>query len=210
MDWYEAEVRELIERLTAELVPNPTVVYGSSSVRLWSTLDQDFNAERVVNAGFGGSTLEACDYFFERIVPPLSPAALLVYAGDNDLGDGRSVNQVVTSFRRLAEKVDRTCGTIPFGFLSIKPSPARAHILDRIEQTNDNIRSEIERRPHGFFVPLYDAMLDEGKVRPELFLDDGLHLSSAGYALWTELLSPFHDRIFRPTEPTASNEPPIP
>jgi lysophospholipase L1-like esterase len=213
MQWYEQEVRELTASLAAHAVANPVVVYGSSSIRLWTTMTEDLKDERAVNAGFGGSTLEACAFFFERIVPPLLPASLLVYAGDNDLGDGRSPEHVLASFRRLAAKVDRRCGPIPFGFLSIKPSPARSDILDLIRRANALIRTEIESRPHGFYVPVLDAMLRDGKPRPELFLDDGLHLGPAGYELWTKLLEPFRSKIFatswnRRPQPPPSNTPP--
>jgi lysophospholipase L1-like esterase len=196
MHWYEAEARELIARLAGMPVPDPAVVYGSSSIRLWTTMAEDLKNRRAVNAGFGGSTLEACAYFFERIVPPLAPTSLLLYAGDNDLGDGRSPDHVLESFRQLAAQVDRRCGQIAFGFISIKPSPARGDILDRIRRANELIRAEIERRPHGYYIPLFDAMLRDGKPRPELFLDDGLHLGPAGYELWTQLLEPFRGQIF--------------
>lgn len=196
MQWYEAEVSELVARLAAKRVVRPAVVYGSSSITLWATIAEDLKDERIVNAGFGGSTLEACAHFFEQIVRPLEPAALLVYAGDNDLGDGRSAEHVLASFRQVVAKVDRYCGPIPFGFLSIKPSPSRSAILDRIRRTNELIRTEIENRPQGFYVPLFDAMLHDGKPRPELFLDDGLHLGPPGYALWTGLLEPYRSRIF--------------
>ena len=33
---------------------------------LWDTLAEDFDS-RVLNLGFGGSTLQACDYFFARL-----------------------------------------------------------------------------------------------------------------------------------------------
>jgi lysophospholipase L1-like esterase len=196
MQWYEAEVSDLVASLAARPVANPAVFYGSSSIRLWPSLAGDLGDDRAVNAAFGGSTLAACAHFFERIVPPLRPASLVVYAGDNDLGDGRSPEDVLASFRELAGDVERCCGGIPFGFISIKPSPARVAILERIRRTNELVRAEIERRPHGFFIPVFDAMLREGKPRPELFLDDGLHLGPAGYELWTHLLEPFRRTIF--------------
>jgi lysophospholipase L1-like esterase len=31
---------------------------------------------------------------------------------------------------------------------------------------------------------------DDGKPRPELFLKDGLHMTEAGYAVWTKLILP--------------------
>jgi lysophospholipase L1-like esterase len=196
MQWYEAEVRELIARLAAERVPEPAVFYGSSSIRLWTTLGHDLEAASAVNAGFGGSTLEACAFFFDRIVAPLKPASLIVYAGDNDLGDGRTADEVLEAFRRLAGRVDEICGPIPFAFMSIKPSPARAGLLDAMVRANALVRNEIEQRPNGFYIPIFESMLRGGQPRPELFADDGLHLAPAGYALWTQLLEPFKPQIF--------------
>ncbi len=197
MQWYEAEVRAL-ERASAFRVNGnrPPVFYGSSSIRLWDTLAEDFDP-RVLNLGFGGSTLEACDYFFARLVPPVKPRSLLLYAGDNDLGDGRSVEQVLGWFRSLADKVAAHLGAVPFGFVSVKPSPARFPIIDRIRQLNDKVRREIESRSSGYYVDVFSAMLDEsGNPRTELFLQDGLHLNHDGYRLWSRLLEPYRHRIF--------------
>lgn len=196
MDWYEADVREVEARLEKIDVPCPAVFYGSSSIRLWNTLAEDLAIPNAVNAGFGGSTLEACVYFFDRLIPPLHPGSLVVYAGDNDLGDGRSPKQVLTSFRALALMVERKLGPIPFGFLSIKPSPARLSILDRIRRANELIHAEISNVPCAYWIDVFTAMLDSsGKPRPELFLDDGLHLSRKGYRLWAERLASYRNRI---------------
>jgi lysophospholipase L1-like esterase len=197
MQWYEAEVRAL-ERGCAERVNGnrPPVFYGSSSIRLWDTLAQDFDS-RVLNLGFGGSTLAACDYFFTRLIPPVHPCSLLVYAGDNDLGDGQNVEQVLASFRSLARKVEASLGAIPFGFVSVKPSPARHFIIERIRRFNDLVRDEIESIPQGYFVDIFPAMLDEsGTPRRELFLEDGLHLSREGYKLWSRELNSYRNQIF--------------
>jgi lysophospholipase L1-like esterase len=194
MDWYEAEVAEL-ERVPVNGT-RPPVFYGSSSIRLWETLGEDFDP-RVVKVGFGGSTLEACDYFFGRLIPPLKPRSLLLYAGDNDLGDGRSAEQVLGWFRSLAGKVRKTVGAIPFGFLSVKPSPARAAITDRIQRLNELVREEIELDPAAYYVDIFSAMLDRsGKPRSEYFLEDGLHLNREGYRLWSRSLEPYRNQIF--------------
>ena len=104
----------------------------SSSIRLWSTLAQDFPGERVVNLGFGGSTMEACASFFERLVVPYSPRALVLYAGDNDLGDGKRPEAVEGYYQTLSDKVRRYLGPIPFAYISIKASPARHYLIDSI------------------------------------------------------------------------------
>jgi lysophospholipase L1-like esterase len=197
MEWYEAEVRVLQNACAGSANGNrPPVFYGSSSVRLWDTLAQDFDT-RVLNLGFGGSTLEACDYFFERLIPPVNPCSLLLYAGDNDLGDGRSPEEVLVWFRSLAGKVSIDLGPIPFGFVSVKPSPARFPIIGRIRRLNDLVRKEIESRPSGYYIDVFSAMIDpSGKPRPEFFLADGLHLNRQGYRLWGRLLEPYRNQIF--------------
>jgi lysophospholipase L1-like esterase len=197
VQWYESEVQALERAREGRSNGNrPPAFYGSSSIRLWDTLAEDFDP-RVLNLGFGGSTLEACDYFFARLVPPVNPRSLLLYAGDNDLGDGRSVEQVLGHFRSLANKVAASLDGVPFGFVSVKPSPARYPILDRIRRLNDQVRKEIESGPSGYFVDVFPAMLGQsGKPRAEFFLDDGLHLNREGYRLWGRLLEPYRNRIF--------------
>jgi lysophospholipase L1-like esterase len=197
VQWYEFEVQALENSLKGRVNGNrPPVFYGSSSFRLWDTLAEDFDP-RVLNLAFGGSTLEACDYFFARLVPPVNPRSLLLYAGDNDLADGRSAEQVLAFFRSLADRVAVSLSAIPFGFVSVKPSPARYPIIDKIRCFNELVRKDIESRPAGYYVDIFPAMLDQsGKPRAEFFVDDGLHLNRKGYRLWSRLLEPHRNRIF--------------
>jgi lysophospholipase L1-like esterase len=165
------------------------VFYGSSSVRLWDSLRDDFPDLPVINAGFGGSTLAACAYFAERLVTPLRPRSLLVYAGDNDLGDGRSPLDVLGSFRALTARLDHNLPGLRLGFLSIKPSPARWNLQSAIHEANRLIGEELRTRKEAFFIDLLTPMLGgDGQPRRELYAEDGLHLSAAGYRLWREVV----------------------
>src|ERR1700761_3657151 len=111
MEWYETEVQDLERNLANIRLPDgPAVFDGSSSIRMWTDLAHDLCNNRAVNVGFGGSTLAACVHFFDRLVRPIDPASLVVYAGDNDLGDGRTPEDVLASFRQLAALVERLAG----------------------------------------------------------------------------------------------------
>jgi len=206
MEWYEPEVRALIEGLKQKILPaQPAVFYGSSSIRMWTDLATDLKETRAVNLAFGGSTLAACVHFFERLVPPVHPASLVVYAGDNDLGDGRRPAEVLLSFRTLAGLVQASLPNVPFGFISIKPSSSRVALLASIARTNELIQLEIAKYPCAYYINVFDAMLDAaGRPMPKLFLEDGLHLSRAGYKLWARLLEPYRHRIFTSLLPDAS------
>ncbi|MBC7807465.1 MAG: GDSL family lipase [Akkermansiaceae bacterium] len=208
-EWYEAEVKTLEAKLTTEPVAAGSVVfYGSSSVRLWETLRTDIgpltrHPERgIVNLGFGGSTLAACVHYFDRLpgrIARMSPPvrSLVFYAGENDLGDGRSVDAVFDSFIWLHAMVRDRLPGVPFAFLSIKPSPARAAIMSRIRAVNDKIRERIVERPESLFIDVYGEMLNgNGTPRPELWTEDGIHMSRAGYDLWTQILTRYRVTLF--------------
>lgn len=94
MEWYEEEVKRLEIEISALENKEGLVFYGSSSIRLWETLEADFGEYAPLNIGFGGSTLAACVWFFERIFSSLKPTSLVIYAGENDLGDGREPEEI--------------------------------------------------------------------------------------------------------------------
>ena len=190
MNWYEDEIRWLEKtKKRASAGAPPVVFYGSSSFRLWETLEEDFPGIGAMNLGFGGSTMAACAHFFRRLVPPHRPRSLLLYAGDNDLGDGRSPEQVLASLRDLLRQADTLLGPIPLAFLSIKPSPARQYLQKNIERSNALARHEVLARPAGRFINVYPRMLRaDRRPRVELYADDGLHLSRLGYRVWAEII----------------------
>lgn len=189
MFWYEEEVRHLEKEITKLNHPPGVIFYGSSSIRLWENLDSDFKICNPLNLGFGGSTLEACGYFFKRIIKPLSPKHLVVYAGDNDLGDGKTPAQVHRYFLELCKLIDESFGCLPTTYVSIKPSPARWQINDKIKTTNILIEETIRNKQFMYFVDVYSKMIgDNGLPIKYLYDDDELHLSREGYKLWKQLL----------------------
>lgn len=191
MYWYEEEVRR-IEKLHQRLTYKPEVVfYGSSSLRLWDDIYADFSNLKIVNLGFGGSTLAACTWFFERVMFNYQPKVLIIYAGDNDLGDGRHPEEILIFFQQIMVKAELAFGNIPCFFVSLKPSPARWHMEQQFRYTNNLIESEIIKQNGNWkFVDVFKKMVDKhGQPKTALFADDGLHLGHLGYALWQELIA---------------------
>ena len=192
MNWYEEDVKHL-EVEGSKLTYQPKLIfYGSSTIRLWKTLYEDFKDMQPLNQGFGGSTLAACVWFFDRLIAPYNPEMLVFYAGDNDLGDGRNPEEVFIFFQQFAVDVKKRFGDIPCFFVSLKPSIVRWNLADKFRYTNQLIKTEIETNDSNWhFVNIFDSMIDEtGVPRKEYYDTDGLHLSEKGYAVWKSIILP--------------------
>ena len=167
------------------------VFVGSSSIKNWADVASDFPGVPVLNRGFGGSTLADVVYFMRRIVLPYQPRLVVLYAGDNDMVEGRTPAQVLADYRAFASQLRSALPNARLAFVSIKPSPSRRSYLDRMRDTNRRIRAEIARDSLQAYVDVFTPMLGStGQPRPELFQADSLHMSRAGYLLWRSILTP--------------------
>ncbi|MGZ3755434.1 MAG: GDSL-type esterase/lipase family protein [Mucilaginibacter sp.] len=190
MFWYEDDVKHL-EHIRSIIKTEPeTIFYGSSTIRLWNSIYDDFSTYQPVNLGFGGSTLAACVWFFERIMKAYQPKRLIVYAGDNDLGDGRHPEEIFIFFQQLVVKANKQFGNISCYFISLKPSPSRWHMADQFKFTNSLVKKEIELYADNWhYIDVFNPMLNDGGYpETEYFTEDGLHMSQNGYNLWTSIL----------------------
>ncbi|MBS7564145.1 GDSL family lipase [Mucilaginibacter sp. Bleaf8] len=190
MYWYEDEVKRLEQDYKRIPYIPETLFFGSSTIRLWQTLYQDFAHLKPINLGFGGSTLAGCVWFFERIMEPYNPKRIIVYAGDNDLGDGRHPEEVFIFFQQLMTKTEKRFGNLPCYYISLKPSISRWHMADKFMYTNNLIENEIVKQSSNWrFINIFKRMLDaSGQPERRYFGEDGLHLSNDGYDVWREVV----------------------
>ena len=176
----------------AQPPPSGAVLFvGSSSIRLWDTLAQDFPGVATINRGFGGSEIRDSTWYADRIVVPYAPRTIVFYAGENDLNSGRSPQQVRDDFRAFVRRVRSELPRTRIVLVSIKPSPLRAAQLPAQRQANALLREEVAKTKNAAFVDVTTPMLGaDGRPRAELFGEDRLHMNAAGYAIWRERIAP--------------------
>ncbi|HUY90712.1 MAG TPA: hypothetical protein VMV10_18405 [Pirellulales bacterium] len=86
---------------------------------------------------------------------------------------------------RFAWAVHQALPETQIAFISIKPCPKRWALVDRVRRANSSIAEFIAGDKRLHFVDVFPPTLGaDGKPRPELFREDGLHLTAAGYKLW--------------------------
>lgn len=194
---WEPVIQEFERRDRArQPAPGAVVFTGSSSIRKWSTLQEDMAPLRVLNRGFGGSHIPHCTWYAPRIVLPYKPRAVVLYAGDNDVAWGASPDKVLADLKAFVRTLHEARPGLPVIFLAIKPSPLRIEHWPTMQQANARVAAWIAEQPHVSFVDVASPLLDDaGTPRRALFDVDRLHLSPAGYAAWTPLvrqaLAPF-------------------
>jgi hypothetical protein len=158
---------------------------GSSSIVVWKrSLAADMAPLPVIDRGFGSSYIEHVNLWFDEIVAPYHPRAIVFYAGENDLNAGKSVDQVVADFDTFMARKSEVLGDTPVYFISLKPSKARFKQLPQQSAVNAAIRARTGTRSDLHFIDVVPLMLESGQPK-NIFGPDGLHMTPAGYVLWT-------------------------
>lgn len=172
--------------------PGGVVFVGSSSIRMWQTMADDFPGVATINRGFGGSRVRDSTYYADRIVTAYQPRAVVFYAGDNDLFEGRTPRQVRDDFAAFVARVHLASPDARIAFVAIKPSPSRLALLPQMREANRLVQAFAEREPLVDYLDVYTPMLDANAMpRAGLFLGDQLHMNRAGYALWVRVVAPW-------------------
>jgi len=186
---FEDEIKRFEEADKNSPPPKGALLFvGSSSIRMWRTLAADMAPWGAINRGVGGSKASDVLYFIDRIVIPYRPQSIVYYEGDNDVAAGRKPEQVRDDFKAFVERVRAALPEARIYVLSIKPSPSRAKLWPSAQEAN-KLLQECARETKGVaYIDVATEMLKDGQARPELFLEDNLHMNSAGYAIWTRIV----------------------
>ena len=179
------EVSRFVEADRAVPPPDCEVLFvGSSSIVRWESLAADMAPMPVINRGFGGSHIEYVNRWFDQIVAPYRPRAIVFYAGENDIDAGKPVARVVADFDEFMTRKTRALGKTPVYFISLKPSKLRFVQFPLQSRVNDAIRARAGKRPDLHYIDIVSAMIENGKPK-DLFGPDDLHMTAAGYKIWT-------------------------
>ena len=187
---------EAFEREDAEdaSLTGGVMFLGSSSIRMWRSLAEDFPRQAVCNRGFGGSTIPDSLHFFDRMVLPRRPDTIVLYAGDNDVAAGHGADQVYGNYLAFVDRVKKSLPKTKLVFIAIKPSLKRWELAPVMKQANRKVRRHAFWHRGVLYADIWTPMLGSNrKPRKELFIEDGLHLSPAGYEIWKDVLAPLLD-----------------
>ncbi|MBT3636969.1 MAG: hypothetical protein HN531_08520, partial [Opitutae bacterium] len=180
-----------LDKANPPTTKNLTLFTGSSTIRRWTTLPKDFPEIPVLNRGFGGSQLSQVHHHFDQLFPLYKPVRIVLYCGENDLWDGKTIEKTLTDFTTLVTRIRKVLPNTPLIYLSCKPSPKRMSKWETYQQLNGQIHAFCKKDPLLTFVDLSTILLGpDGKPAPGIWDKDDLHVNQAGYDRMTKLLAP--------------------
>jgi lysophospholipase L1-like esterase len=181
---------------TQNSVPENGVLFvGSSSIVRWPTAER-FPGLPVINRGFGGSHVSDVNHFIETTVLRHDPRVVVFYAGNNDIAAGKTAQQVFDDYQWFVQAVLARRPATQVLFISIHPSILRRDQWDEMKRANAMIEAYSASHPSLHYVDISEPMLGaDGEPMPHLFVADGLHLTPAGYDVWTPIVREAIDRV---------------
>lgn len=168
---------------------NATLFVGSSSIRLWKTLKEDFPDFTVINRGFGGSQIIDSVNYADRIVHPYAPRHIVMYAGGNDINAKKSPQQVFADFKAFVAKVHAERPRTKISYISIAPNPARWSQIKDVREANRLIEEFTRTDARLAFIDTFSHMLGaDGQPLPDIYVSDRLHMNPKGYLIWKDVV----------------------
>jgi lysophospholipase L1-like esterase len=183
---FESEINEFLRQDSVSFPqPGAYLFTGSSTIRKWKSLETDFKEIRLLQRGFGGSTMAALNYYIRDIVLPYKPDTIVVYEGDNDLANGTGTGLFVAQCDTFIRAVHRRSPGTMIYFLSVKPSFARKQLLTIQQEVNRKLKELTQKRSKTGFIDITRLMHDkQGNLRKDLFEADSLHVNAECYHIW--------------------------
>ncbi len=169
-----------------------TLVFtGSSSIRLWENLQDRFPSYQIINTGFGGSESTDLLAFLDELVLQYKPSTVFIYEGDNDIEAKKKPAEILKVTREIVSRIKQEETTNSVVIISAKPSVSRWHLRRKYRRLNRKLKKMCEKDPIMEYANIWDPMLENKKLKRDLFIEDGLHMNEKGYDIWYNVIKEF-------------------
>jgi hypothetical protein len=190
--FWEKDIQKFEQLDKSEKYPEDAILFaGSSSIRLWTALEQDMAPYHIIQRGYGGAKLSDFVVYAGRIFDPHQCKAVVLFIANDITGsdNDKTPAEVAELFRNVLKTIRKVHPSAPVFWISVTPTPLRLKVWPEIQKANALIKDICEKKKNTYFIKTDFAFLNENGVpNDELFRADKLHLTEKGYAVWTEII----------------------
>ena len=190
--FFQSEVNKIQERYKNEINNNTNYIVftGSSSIRMWKDLPVLFENSKIINTGFGGSKASDLLYYIKELVLDFNPSKVIIYEGDNDISSGHKINFIMKNIKQIIKQIKEINKNAEIILISAKPSIMRWDLRKKYIHLNKKYKNLALKNKNIHFADTWSQMVDSGKLKTDIFIEDGLHLNKKGYQIWERVLRP--------------------
>lgn len=184
--------------------------YGSSAFTRWEKekygirpLEDDIRMKdgspAAVNHGFGGSTIEEGLYYYDRLVKPWEPRAIVLRFFPNDVSFGYSPCEIVYLLSLFCNRAKADFPGVKLYFCDAMPHQKTMSNLTwqaAAKQYNKLLKEYCSSQEDCYYISqsgwhgFYENVEDIGnysKVRQDIWIEDQMHFTQKGYDMYRDL-----------------------
>jgi lysophospholipase L1-like esterase len=165
-------------------------------------------SQAIVNHGFGTSSADDLLYYYDRMVRPWKPRALVLATESNDVGFGYSATEVMEILARIIQWAKADFPDIRIYCFNDEPtlkSKGQVTVGTRMrKEYNELLKAFCAVTENCIYVPMEKQAMffenpedigDYDKIREDIFHEDNTHLNPMGYGLFMDFVRELLDDL---------------
>jgi len=183
-------------RQTAAADMGAVVFLGDSITQGWASMAKDFPNLHVANRGIGGDTTRGVLYRMQADVVELSPEAIVLLIGTNDIGLGADPEDVADNIREILRELKKSNPKMPIIVCRVMPrSDRNLHAEEKIKKLNSILDAIVAADPQFISCDTWSIYADANGDCSKDEFPDLLHPNAIGYAKWAAALNPLFAKL---------------
>lgn len=204
---WEDEIKKLEVLDKKETYSNQAVLFiGSSSIRLWKSIEEDLDTYEPIKRGYGGAHYYDIIHFTNRLVSPHKVKAIAIFVANDITGIENGINnqtvnrdlspkEVLRLVKFVTKEIRKSHEKVPVFFIETTPTSKRWKVWDKISKANDLIENYTSKSENLYYINTRSFYIgSDGMPNDSLFVKDKLHLNREGYKLWGKIIKENFDK----------------